>query len=138
MQTLPHFFEQSVEKFSGNIYLWENTGGQYTGITYRETRELVHRFAAGLLSLGIQKGDRICLLSDGRNAWVVSELGILYTGAINVPLSTRLSEPDEIRFRLEHSGTSVAIVSGRQAQKAAPRVAALTSPRRSSITCAAV
>ena len=117
MQTLPRFFEQSVERFSGNIYLWENSGGQYTGITYRETRDLVHRFAAGLLSLGIQKGDRICLLSDGCNAWVVSELGILYTGAINVPLSTRLSEPEEIRFRLDHSGTSVAIVSGRQAQK---------------------
>jgi long-chain acyl-CoA synthetase len=117
MQTLPHFFEQSVERFSGNIYLWENTGEQYTGTTYQETRELVHRFAAGLLSLGIKKGDRICLMSEGRNAWVISELGILYTGAINVPLSIRLSEPEEIRFRLDHSGTCMAIVSGRQAEK---------------------
>ena len=117
MQTLPHFFEQSVEKFSGNIYLLENNGDRYKGITYRETQELVHRFAAGLLSLGIKKGDRVCLMSEGRNAWVVSELGILFTGAINVPLSTRLSEPEEIRFRLSHSGTSIAIVSGRQAEK---------------------
>lgn len=117
MQTLPHFFEQIVDKFSSNIYLWENNGDGYQGITYGETRELVHRFAAGLLSLGIKKGDRICLMSEGRNAWVISELGILYTGAINVPISTRLNEPDEIRFRLNHSGTSIAIVSGKQAEK---------------------
>ena len=117
MQTLPHFFEQCVDRFSGNIYLWENKGDRYKGITYHETRELVHRFAAGLLSLGIKKGDRICLMSEGCNAWVISELGIFFTGAINVPLSTRLSEPEEIRFRLDHSGSSMAIVSGRQAEK---------------------
>jgi len=117
MQTLPHFFEQSVDRFSGNIFLWENKGDRYKGITYRETHELVHRFAAGLLALGIKKGDRICLMSEGRNAWVICELGILYTGAINVPLSTKLSEPGDIRFRLNHSGTSMAIVSGRQAEK---------------------
>ena len=117
MQTLPHFFEQVVLKFPGNIYLWENKGDRYQGITYRETRELVHRFAAGLLSLGIKKGDRICLMSEGCNAWVISEMGIFHTGAINVPISTRLSEPDEIRFRLDHSGTTIAIVSGRQAEK---------------------
>lgn len=117
MQTLPRFFEQSADRFPGNIYLWENRGDRYEGITYNETRLLVHRFAAGLLSLGIKKGDRICLMSEGCNAWVISELGILYTGAVNVPLSTRLSEPEEIRFRLNHSGTSIAIVSGRQAEK---------------------
>jgi long-chain acyl-CoA synthetase len=117
MLTLPQFFEKSVENFPDNIYLWENKGGGYFGTTYRETRELVHRFAAGLLSLGVKKGDRFCLMSEGRNAWVVSELGILYAGGINVPLSTRLSEPEELRFRLEHSGTRIAIVSGRQADK---------------------
>jgi long-chain acyl-CoA synthetase len=117
MQTLPQFFEKSVENFPDNIYLWENKGGKYIGTTYKEARELVHRFAAGLLSLGVKKGDRLCLMSEGRNAWVISELGIFYTGAINVPLSTRLTEPEELYFRLEHSGTNIAIVSGRQANK---------------------
>ena len=117
MQTLPQFFEESVENFPDNIYLWENKEGKYVGTTYLGTRELVHRFAAGLLSLGVKKGDRISLMAEGCNAWVISELGIFYTGAINVPLSTRISEPEELLFRLEHSGTSIAIVSGRQADK---------------------
>jgi long-chain acyl-CoA synthetase len=117
METLPQFFEKSVKNFPHNVYLWENKEGKYTSTTYSETRELVHRFAAGLLSLGVKKGDRLCLMAEGRNAWVISEMGILFTGAINVPLSTRLSEPEELRFRLEHSGTRIAIVSGKQAVK---------------------
>jgi long-chain acyl-CoA synthetase len=41
---------------------------------------------------------------------------MLYTGAINVPLSIKL-EPGEIKFRLEHSGTRMIIVSKSQSAK---------------------
>jgi long-chain acyl-CoA synthetase len=117
MQTIPDFFEENVKKFSDNIYLWEKTGTAYQGTTYQQVKQLVEQFAAGLLSLGVAKGDRIALISEGRNAWVVSELGILYTGAINIPLSVKLTEPDEIRFRLLHAGASMVIASGSQAKK---------------------
>ncbi len=117
MQTIPDFFEENVNKFADNIYLWEKTAGAYQGTTYQQVKQLVEQFAAGLLSLGVAKGDRIALLSEGRNAWVVSELGILYIGAINIPLSVKLAEAEEIRFRLAHAGASMAIVSGAQALK---------------------
>jgi long-chain acyl-CoA synthetase len=78
---------------------------------------LVHRCGAGLLSLGIRKGDRAALLSEGRNDWIVAELGILFAGAINVPLSVKLEEAAELKFRLAHSGCETAIVSGAQAHK---------------------
>lgn len=117
MQSIPDFFEENVKKFSDNVYLWEKTGAEYQGTTYLQVKQLVEQFAAGLLSLGVAKGDRIALMSEGRNAWVISELGILYTGAINIPLSVKLSEPDEILYRLVHGGTSMAIVSGNQAKK---------------------
>ncbi|MBT8396630.1 MAG: AMP-binding protein, partial [Gemmatimonadetes bacterium] len=84
---------------------------------YAETREQVHRFAAGLLALGIQKGDRISVISEGRNLWVFAELGILYAGAINVPISVKINEHAELKFRLAHSGCRMAVVSGNQAQK---------------------
>ncbi len=117
MQTIPGFFEENVQKYADNVYLWEKTGSEYQGTTYSQVRILVEQFAAGLLSLGLAKGDRIALLAEGRNAWVVSELGILYMGAINIPLSIKLAEPEEIRFRLAHAGASMAIVSGSQAKK---------------------
>ncbi|MDP1623947.1 MAG: AMP-binding protein [Bacteroidales bacterium] len=117
MKTLLHFFNQSVEKFHDNVYLWENCGDGYQGTTYGETHDMVYRFAAGLISQGIKKGDRIALFSEARNDWVISEFGILFSGAVNVPLSVRMNEPEEIRFRLNHSGARCIIVSGNQISK---------------------
>lgn len=117
MQTIPDFFEENVKKYPGNIYLWEKTASKYEGTTYAQVKELVEQFAAGLLSLGVKKGDRIALISEGRNAWVVCELGMLYIGAINIPLSVKLAEPDEIHYRLAHAGARMAIASAAQAKK---------------------
>ncbi len=117
MKNLLDFFHDSVERFQDNIYLWENRGDGYAGMTYGETKEQVYRTAAGLISIGIQKGDRVALLSDARNDWAICEFGILFCGAVNVPLSVRLSEPEEIRFRIVHSGARMIIVSGNQVNK---------------------
>ncbi len=97
--------------------MWEKTGDRYTGTTYEGIRDSIYRCAAGLLHLGIRKGDRLALIAEGRNAWVISELGILYAGAINVPLSIKLNELSEIKFRLAHSGCRMVIVSAGQLGK---------------------
>lgn len=57
------------------------------------------------------------LLSEGRREWLVSELALLYIGAIVVPISIKLNEPSDLRFRLEHSESRFAIVSARQSEK---------------------
>ena len=116
-RTLPQLFEDSVAKYPNNILMWEKKGDSYKGTTYREMQTPVHQCAAGLLHLGISKGDRLALMSEGRNDWVVSELGILFTGAINVPLSVKIDELSDLKFRLAHSGCRTVIVSGAQAQK---------------------
>jgi long-chain acyl-CoA synthetase len=109
--------ETSAERFADEIYLLEKPDDQYEGTTYGETRIQVHRFAAGLLALGVTRGDRIALISEGRNAWVIAELGIFYTGAINVPISVKINEANELKFRLAHSGCRMAVVSRNQASK---------------------
>src|SRR4030042_3143413 len=117
MKTLIQLFENCVNKYNDNVCLLEKKNNKYKGSTFKEIQEKVHQFAAGLISLGVQKGDRIALLSEGRNDWVISELGVLYAGAVNVPLSVKLTEPAEIKFRIEHSGARFAIVSKGQAKK---------------------
>ncbi len=117
MQTLINLFEKKVGEYSGNPILWEKQDGNYVSTTYSETREKVHKFAAGLMNMGVKKGDRIALLSEGRNDWIISELGILYTGAINVPLSVKLDATTELKFRLSHSGSRMIIVSNNHAWK---------------------
>lgn len=116
MITIVDLFERSVEKYSANPYLWEKTGSEFVPKTYKQVKGEVYCLAYGLLSMGVKNNETIALLSEGRNWWVVSELAILYTGAINVPLSIKLESPD-LHFRLEHSDTSIIFVSGNQAGK---------------------
>ncbi len=117
MKTIIELFETSVAKYPNNIYLWEKQNGNYEGTTYFQTHDLVLRFGAGLVALGVQKGDRIGLVSEGRNAWIISELGILYAGGINVPLSVKLDSTNELKFRLAHSGCKMIVVSKGHASK---------------------
>jgi len=116
-RTLIDLLETSAARFPENVYLWEKPKDEYVGLTYAETRKQVRRFSAGLQSLGLQKGDRVALVSEGRALWVIAELGILYAGGINVPISVKINEPTELKFRMAHSGCRMVVVSGSQAPK---------------------
>jgi long-chain acyl-CoA synthetase len=116
-RTLPRLFEVSAARFAGNIQMLEKRLDKYEGTTYAEMRARVHRFAAGLMSLGLDKGDRVALISEGRNDWVIGELGILYCGAVDVPISVKIDELADLKFRLLHSGCKMAIVSQGQVGK---------------------
>ncbi len=116
MKTLIELFEKSVGKYSENPLLWEKTNEQYIPSSYLEIHKQVILLGAGLYAAGLRKGDRVGLLSEPRNYWLISELAILYCGAINVPLSVRLESP-ELQFRLEHSESKMVIVSSGQATK---------------------
>ncbi|MDL2241896.1 AMP-binding protein [Bacteroidales bacterium OttesenSCG-928-L03] len=117
MKTIIKLFEESVEKYASNTFLWEKKSDKFEPLTYEETRKEVYRLAAGLIALGVEAGDKLALLSEGRNDWIIGELSILYAGAVNVPLSVKLEETNDLIFRLRHSESKYILVSGRQLPK---------------------
>ncbi|MFO7619671.1 MAG: AMP-binding protein [Bacteroidales bacterium] len=117
MKTIIDLLANSADKFGNNPYLLEKRTDRYESITFKETKDMAYVTAAGLLALGIEKGDRIALLSESRTDWVISELGILHAGAICVPLSILLKEGADLKFRLDHSGSRMVIVSALQYEK---------------------
>jgi acetyl-CoA synthetase len=64
----------------------EREGGSARRVTYSELRDEVRSVAAGLLSIGMKRGDRIGLLMENGIEATVSLLAISYIGAITVPL----------------------------------------------------
>ncbi|NBC84197.1 MAG: AMP-binding protein, partial [Bacteroidetes bacterium] len=116
MSTIIDLFEKCVKKFANNDYLLEKHNGSYKSLPYFKVKKRVDRLAAGLLSLGVEKGDRIALLAEGQNNWVISELAIFFTGAVNVPLSIKLND-QEIKFRLAHAEVKYLITTSRQLEK---------------------
>lgn len=116
-RTLPQLFEDAVGKYPDNVLLWEKHADKFEGVPYARTRIMVHEFASGLVSLGLKRGDRAALIAEGRTDWVISELGILYAGAVNVPVSVKVEELSDLKFRLAHSGCRMVIVSQTQVGK---------------------
>jgi len=112
--TLPELFRTAVLSYPNNALLWEKTRDSYTPISYAETYKRVREIAGGLLSAGIRKNDKVVLLSEGRNDWIISELAVLFAGGVCVPVSIKIDEPGELKFRIEHSDSRFIIVSGRQ------------------------
>lgn len=110
LHTIIDLLERSCRKFPQHAYLWEKRDGKYQSVTYAETRRQVRNVAAGLMAAGLKKGERVALLSEGCNDWVYAELGILYAGGVNVPLSIKLTEP-ELVFRIDHAEARFLIVS---------------------------
>lgn len=115
--TLIDLFEASVKRYPENTFLLEKTVDRFEPTTYAEVKKQVYTVGAGLRALGVQKGDNIALLSEGRNAWIIGELAMFYAGATNVPLSIKLEESNDLLFRLQHSETRYILVSGPQLKK---------------------
>ncbi len=115
--TLVDLFERSVERYSTNVFLKEKIGQEWQDTTYAQTRDEVYRFGAGLIALGVEKGDIVSLLSEGRNAWIMGELAIFYAGATNVPLTAKMDQLSDLVFRINHSDSKYILTSQAQLSK---------------------
>ena len=116
-KTIIDLFENSVKVYPNNTFLLEKTDKVFEPTTYTQVQEKVYALGAGLQALGVKKGDTMALLSEGRNMWVIGELSMFYAGAINVPLSIKLEESNDLMFRLEHAMVKYIMVSKQQLGK---------------------
>ena len=116
-KTIVDLFESSVKQYPNNTFLLEKTGKKFEPTTYAQVKEKVYQLGAGLQALGVKKGDNMALLSEGRNMWVIGELAMFYAGAVNVPLSIKLEESNDLLFRLIHGDVKFVMVSGTQLKK---------------------
>jgi long-chain acyl-CoA synthetase len=116
-KTIVDLFEGAVGRYPNNTFLLEKKKDKFEPATYTQVRELVYTLGAGLVALGVNKGDTMALLSEGRNNWIISELAMFYAGAVNVPLSVKLDEANDLLFRLLHADVKYIMVSGAQLKK---------------------
>ncbi len=109
--TLISMFEQSVEEHGSKPALAHKPkDGIYQDISYAEFGESVDIFGKGLSTLGVQKGDRVAILSENRPEWAISDFGILKAGAINVPMFSTLTAT-QVGYILNDSGSKIICVS---------------------------
>ncbi len=60
-------------------------------LTYRQAHERILRLAGALAAVGIEKGDRVVLLSENRTEWYLALYAVIRAGGVAVPLYTTAS-----------------------------------------------
>src|SRR5690606_26945280 len=100
-----------LEKFNLPGSLVTKYGNEWIETSTKEYIEKANAFSRGLLRMGVKKNDKIAVISsNNRTEWNIVDIGILQTGAQNVPIYPTISEDDQ-EYILNHCGAIYCIVS---------------------------
>lgn len=95
----------------------KDAGGVFRPTSYAQLYDEVRTLAAGLLVLGVVRGDHVGLISDNRKEWLVTDFALLSIGAADVPRGCD-STDREIAYILGFSDCRLSFVENRkQAEK---------------------
>jgi len=123
--TIVEILARRIDADGPNPALAVKEGGQFRWRTWNDLAGDIAQYAAVLVELGVQRGDRVAQLSENRYEWIVMDLAIQMAGAIHVPIHAPLTGP-QIAWQVRHSGAKVLLISGpEQAAKLAPAAADL-------------
>ncbi|SOX54695.1 long-chain fatty acid--CoA ligase, partial [Mycobacterium ahvazicum] len=81
--------------------------GVWTDVTCAEAAQQIRSAALGLISLGVEPGDRVSIFSATRYEWAILDLAILSIGAVTVPIY-ETSSAEQVRWVLKDSEAVVA------------------------------
>lgn len=115
--TIIDFVNEYVDKYQNETYLREKVDGVWTETSFIKTRDEARLIAAGFMSLGLNKGDKVSLLAEARPMWVITEFGILFAGGVDVPLSYKLESDYDLTFRINHSDSRFIVASEMEIEK---------------------
>ncbi len=109
MSCMGELFFRAVETFDDSIAMRYRLPDRWVDITWKEFGEQVRQLAAGLIGLGVEKGDRVSILSNSRTEWAVIDQATMAIGAVTVPIY-QSNLPHEVQYILNHAGSKVVFV----------------------------
>lgn len=102
VKTVPQMFYNTVENFGDRPALKYKIDGDYHIVDYKNFASIVSKMANGLLDLGLQKGDKVCLMAPTSAQWAWADFAILSAGGVTVTVYHTLSSED-VAYIVNHS-----------------------------------
>ena len=78
-------------------------GGAWHDVNYAQLATIVQEVGLGLIDLGIEPGERVCILANTRPEWSYADLGATAAGAVVVPIY-QTNSPEECLWVISDSG----------------------------------
>jgi long-chain acyl-CoA synthetase len=110
-KTLADLLSLAVEKHADLVaqkYKDQSTG-EWVDVSYPELGQIAKEMSLGLQDLGIDRGDKVGILSNTRPEWTYSDFAILGAGATVVPIY-QTNSPEECHYVLDHSESTAVIL----------------------------
>ena len=124
LRTLNHLVLHALETHDKPAAFRYRSGDGFVDVSSREHLEALQELSLGLVSLGLERGDRVALLSPTRYEWILCDHAILAASLVSVPVYPTLPRAP-VEYILENAGVRGVIVSDpEQAAKVAPYVEA--------------
>src|SRR6185295_17537773 len=108
--TLNQLFFDAVKRYDKPDALQYKSGGVFKPISHSEVLERVRHVARGLRLSGVERGDRVAILSENRPEWAIADYACLTAGLTDVPLYPTLPA-DQIAYIIRDSGAVAVFVS---------------------------
>lgn len=105
---IEYFYRWEKER-ANETFLRQPYGDTWKTVTYSEAGEQARRMATALLSLGLEKGDHIALISKNCHHWVIADLAIMMAGLVSVPLYPSL-DAEQLDAILKQSDSKAVII----------------------------
>ena len=109
MRCMGELFFRAVERFDDAVAMRHRQPDRWVDITWEEFGVEVRRLAAGLIGLGVGKGDRVSILANSRPEWAIIDQATMAIGAVTVPIY-QSNLPHEVKYILDHAGSKVVFV----------------------------
>jgi long-chain acyl-CoA synthetase len=115
-QTIADLISRSAAERPEHVAVRYKKDGAWQDVTYKETADIVEEIGLGLIDLGVEAGERVCILANTRPEWSYADMAITSVGAVVVPIY-QTNSPAECLWVISDSGAS-AIVCEDDAQLA--------------------
>jgi long-chain acyl-CoA synthetase len=109
--TLAQLLVHSVTSYPKPDFMLFKKAGAYAPISAAEFGDGVRHLTLGLRALGFEAGQKLCILSENRPDWTMTDFATLSVGGLTVPIYTTLV-PEQIRYIVDDSDAAVVVVSG--------------------------
>ncbi len=108
-------------KYRGDTpFLWAKSGGSWHSISWAEAARQVAGFAKSLREMGLEKGDRVMLVSENRPEWCIADLGIMAAGCVTVPTYTTNAERDHQHIMNDSAARAIIVSTAKLAKVVVP------------------
>jgi long-chain acyl-CoA synthetase len=102
-QTIADLIPHAAAGHAEEVAVRFKRDGAWQDMNYGELAEVVQEIGLGLIDLGIEAGERVCILANTRPEWSFADMAATSAGAVVVPIY-QTNSPDECLWVISDSG----------------------------------